>query len=138
MDGPSEVTMAYGSGACGFLDPAQAHAHVQARAQAHLAYLFVKTHLEATSDPNGLNESLVCDKGMSGSGGTSTALGVAAMEPMVVSEVSVVVPEAPMVAPEASTVVSEVPLRAESIFRPVPEVLAPVSVASHSDRVVVR
>ena len=41
-------------------------------------------------------------------------------------------------APEASTVVSEVPLRAESISCPVPEVLAPVSMASHSDRVAVR
>ena len=118
----------------------QAQAHVQARAQAHLAYPIVKTHLGVvyTSDTNGLNESMVCDKGMSGLGGTSTVLGVAAMEPMVVPEAPVVVSEASTVAPEALTVVSEDPVRVESISCPILEVLAPVSVDSHSDRVAVR
>ena len=50
--------------------------------------------------------------------------GVAAMEPMVVSEDPTVVPEAPM--------------RAESLSCPVLKVLAPISVASHFDWVVVR
>ena len=49
-----------------------------------------------------------------------------------------VVSEALMVAPEARTMVFEDPRRAESLSCPIPEVLAPISVASHSDRVAVR
>ena len=43
--------------------PVVSQTQAQAQAQAHLAFSIVKTHLEAvyTSDPNGLNESLVFD-----------------------------------------------------------------------------
>ena len=75
---------------------------------------------------------------MSGSGGTSTEPGVAAVESMVVPEVLMEVLVALTVAPEASTVVFEAPMRAKSLSCPIPKVHAPISVASHSDQVAVR
>ena len=68
---------------------------------------------------------------MSGSDGTSTEPGVAAVESMVVPEVLTEV----LVAP---TVVFEASIRAKSLSCHVSEVLTPISVASHSDQVVVR
>ena len=76
---------------------------------------------------------MVCNKGMSGLGGTLTEPGVVVVESMVVSEVLTKVLVAPTVAPKAPTVVPEALMRAKSLSCPVLEVLAPISVASHSD-----
>ena len=75
---------------------------------------------------------------MSGSGGTSTEAGVAVVESTVVLEASTMLLEAPTVAPEAPTVVPKAPMKAESLSFLVSEVLTPISMASHSDRVAVR
>uniref|UniRef100_A0A7N2R0U5 Rx N-terminal domain-containing protein n=1 Tax=Quercus lobata TaxID=97700 RepID=A0A7N2R0U5_QUELO len=91
----------------------------QSQAQALLANLIDKTHSEAEniSDPIGLKVRLSCDQDPSGSGETST-------EPMVATELSMVVPMDPT--------------RAFLHSRPVLELLAPISVASLPDREVER